>query len=59
LDLIREKGLGIQERTTKSYKMYINAGTGRYYKFYSSHWSVGNFIEEYLKLVDELNEKKV
>ena len=37
--------------------MYINAGVGRYYKFYGHHWSTGDFIAKYEQLVDELNKK--
>jgi len=58
LELIKEKGLGIQEKTTKNYKVYINAGTGRYYKFYSYHWDEGDFIDKYNVLCAELQSKK-
>jgi len=58
LELLKEKGLGIQEKTNKSYKVYINAGVGRYYKFCGYHWSEGDFIEKYNKLVEEIQSKK-
>jgi len=53
IKLIREFGFGIIEPSTKSYKLYVNVGVGRRYKYYRSHDEEHDFVNKYNQIIDE------
>lgn len=59
INAIKEHGFGISERTTKSYKVYVNIPGAEMYKYYRYHDNqYGSFVDKYNALVDEYYKKK-